>query len=245
MKNLILLLLVLISATSLMFGGEISNFNTKLNSPPPTLVNSFYWGEHEVTTEKYPILPLSGTFGSDTALTFINNGTQDIYIDAVSIKVISGNPNSFILNGFKLEVKEILSKYGRLTLKPGQKLVEQVYFSPKSEGLHEIELTFDNDANIPAKCTLSGTGIKSAASIDNDYEKDIVIVNDDKSIQISKTTDEQLSYKLISLTGSQIASGSLETSTEISFSNFTQQMLFLEISDSKNEVVLWKKVLVE
>lgn len=210
-------------------------------------VSEFDFGEHEITSQKYPVLPKSGTIGNDTSLTFTNTfpSSSSIRISGFAIKTLSGDSNSFLLEDLKTPLSQLFSQTSFLVVPFRQKLIKKVYFSPTKEGLHSIELTFLNDANLSVKTTLSGTGIKSAASIDNDYEKDIVIINDDKSIQMSKTTDEQLSYKLISLTGSQIASGSLETSTEISLNKFPKQIFFLEISNANNEVVLWKKIIVE
>lgn len=209
------------------------------------LINDYDWGDHEVTTAQFPIIPKLGVNATDTTLTFYNNGDGEIEIDDISIKTIKGDANSFLLDDVITPITSFKVLNPSLRIAAGKKVIKKIYFSPIKLGEQEIEVTFLNSANILLSVKLKGNGVKSAASIQENYDDKISISNKENSIFISSKTDEKLKYKLISLTGTQISNGNLETTTEILLNNLPKQILLLEILNSLEQVVLRKKVMME
>lgn len=208
------------------------------------IINDFDWGDHEVTTPKFPIRPKLGANETDTALTFYNPGKNEITIEFLDYKIIKGEVKAFLLEDFSLLTSfNVINPI--LRLPAGKKVVKNIYFSPTKLGEHEIEVTFLINSYSSQTVVLKGNGVKSAASIQENYDDKISISNKENSIFISSQTDAQLTYKLISLTGTQISSGNLETTTEILLNNLPKQILLLEILNSLEQVILRKKVIME
>lgn len=208
------------------------------------IINDFDWGDHEVTTPKFPIRPKLGANETDTALTFYNPRNNEITIEFLDYKIIKGEVKAFLLEDFSLLTSfNVINPI--LRLPAGKKVVKNIYFSPTKLGEHEIEVTFLINSYSSQTVVLKGNGVKSAASIQENYDDKISISNKENSIFISSKTDEQLAYKLISLTGTQISNGNLEATTEIILNNLPKQMLFLEIINSLEQVILRKKVMME
>ncbi len=142
-------------------------------------VNRLNWGELRVSRPQFPIDKKEGKdVNGNPIVTLENSGTNAITINTVKVTVIDGDVNSFIMNDNGDNVEKFINITGAITLNPGEKKSFPVYFRPTALGKHTVELSFENNENIPTKALLEGIGILPTVNVTPSIDFGSTIVND-------------------------------------------------------------------
>jgi hypothetical protein len=142
---------------------------------PGLIVNSYDWGERLADPNSYIAKGGSYNFtpyqSANNCLKFYNDGTAPV---SLSVPEISLNNNG---DAFLIEVNEdliplsdsltLFSVFNGMILESNEEKIFPVYFHPKTNGLHELEVIFNSNALTSPLSKLRGIGVFPKSETEN------------------------------------------------------------------------------
>ena len=150
---------------------------------PGLTVNSDDWGEKLVDPNTY--IKKGGVYSFapyqsvNNAITLRNDGSSTVTLSVPSVtKNTNGNAFEIDVNGTLqplCDANTLFSVFNALKLGPNEEKTFLVYFHPKTNGQHELELLFNSDAPSSPSSTLRGIGVFPKSETENlDFGNKIV-----------------------------------------------------------------------
>ena len=134
---------------------------------PGLTVNSDDWAERLVDPNSY--IKKGGVYSftpyqsANNAITLRNDGSSAVTLSTPTItNNINGNAFEIDVNGTMqplTDANTLFSKFNGLKLVPNEEKTFLVYFHPKTNGQHELELLFNSDAPASPSSKLRGIGV--------------------------------------------------------------------------------------
>ncbi len=140
---------------------------TGIGVQPGMIVNSEDWGKKRVDPNSYKFEQGAYQFdpypSTNKAITIKNDGTSELTLKQPNvISNLNNIGNAFLVeyNGNKVPlVDNLYNVFNNVKLAAGEEKTFNVFFHPKVDGQHELELEFISNAPITANSILRGYGI--------------------------------------------------------------------------------------
>lgn len=128
--------------------------------------NNYDWGYRRIDRPQFPMGPYPVEPGDPRVIEFKNDGNVDLKITKATFNVKSGDAAAFNVTP---------ETFRNLVVPAKSSVFVDVTFQPKQTGPYELEIIYENDANLPGSSTLKGIGILGELQTQNmDFGKTLV-----------------------------------------------------------------------